>query len=180
MPHRPIVSMVNTIVLLITLSPVLAYSQEQAAPVLSFSDESFALRYDELIDELRCPKCQNQNLADSDAPIAIDLRKQLHTLLEEGRSNDEILDFMTLRYGDFVRYRPEFNANTAALWLLPVVALLVGLFFLWSRVNKTPALAVKHQNTGRDSGERTAREEETDSNELARRVEALKELARDD
>ncbi len=92
-----------------------------------FDSEADRERYHQFVDELRCPKCQNQNLAGSNAPIAEDLRGELHRLLEEGRSDEEIVNFMVDRYGDFVLYRPRFNAETAVLWLAPAGFLLAGL-----------------------------------------------------
>ena len=71
-----------------------------------FSDADLERRYHRLSDELRCPKCQNQTISDSNAPIAKDLRFLLHEQLESGASDDEILSFMVARYGEFVRYRP--------------------------------------------------------------------------
>lgn len=95
-----------------------------------FDNDAQRKRYQSFIDELRCPKCQNQNLAGSDAPIAADLRRELHRLLLEGRSDSEIVDFMVSRYGDFVLYRPPVNAQTVALWVAPLVFLLLGLVFV--------------------------------------------------
>ena len=92
-----------------------------------FTDAGLELRYQELSAELRCPKCQNQNIADSNAPIAQDLRKLLHQQLEEGATDEEILDYMVARYGEFVRYRPRFSGATAVLWLAPVLLMLAGL-----------------------------------------------------
>lgn len=91
-----------------------------------FSDPALEERYHALSQELRCPKCQNQNIADSNAPISQDLRRLLHQQLEAGASDREILEFMVARYGEFVRYRPAFNAATAILWLAPVLLLLAG------------------------------------------------------
>ncbi|RML38486.1 Cytochrome c-type bioproteinsis protein CycL, partial [Pseudomonas syringae pv. maculicola] len=76
-------------------------------------------RYSELTRELRCPKCQNQDIADSNAPIAADLRKEIYRMLGEGQSNQKIIDFMVDRYGDFVRYKPSLNARTWLLWFGP-------------------------------------------------------------
>ena len=92
-----------------------------------FSNPELELRYRQLSTELRCPKCQNQNIADSNAPIAQDLRKLLYQQLEKGASNEEILDYMVARYGEFVRYRPRFSGATAILWLAPALLLLAGL-----------------------------------------------------
>ena len=80
---------------------------------------------------MRCPKCQNQNLAGSDAPIAADLRKQLHRQITEGRSDTEIQQYMLERYGDFILYRPRFTVNTALLWLFPALMLVVGGSVWW-------------------------------------------------
>jgi len=90
-----------------------------------FSNSELELRYKQLSAELRCPKCQNQNIADSNAPIAQDLRKLLVKQLEEGASDEQILEYMVSRYGEFVRYRPRFSGATLVLWLMPV-ALIVG------------------------------------------------------
>lgn len=84
-------------------------------------------RYYRLIDELRCPKCQNQNLSGSDSMIAKDLRDQLFRLIGEGKSDNEIKDFMVERYGDYVLYRPRVNSATIGLWAGPFVFLLLGL-----------------------------------------------------
>lgn len=92
-----------------------------------FENEDQQLRYQVFVEELRCPKCQNQNLSGSNSPIAADLRRELHRLLSEGKSDDEIVDFMVTRYGDFVLYRPPVNRHTAVLWSFPVVVLALGL-----------------------------------------------------
>jgi cytochrome c-type biogenesis protein CcmH len=95
-----------------------------------FSKPELEARYQQLSEELRCPKCQNQNIADSNAPIAQDLRKLLHQQLELGASDAEILDYMVARYGEFVRYRPRFGGATAILWLTPLLLLFAGIVVL--------------------------------------------------
>lgn len=95
---------------------------------LSFADEAERARYEKLVAELRCPKCLNSNLAGSDAPIAADLRTEIYEQINGGSSDDEIIDFMTARYGDFILYRPPLNTGTALLWFGPLVLLLGGLF----------------------------------------------------
>ncbi len=92
-----------------------------------FSSPELEQRYRELSQELRCPKCQNQNIADSNAPISQDLRKLLYQQLEAGANDEEILDYMVARYGEFVRYRPSFSGATAILWLAPVLLLLAAI-----------------------------------------------------
>src|SRR5918999_4473938 len=87
-----------------------------------------------LADELRCLVCQNQTLADSNAPLAVDLRNQIREQLKAGASESEIIDFMVSRYGDFVLYRPPFKATTLALWTGPFVILVLGIALLWRSV----------------------------------------------
>ncbi|WP_116365088.1 cytochrome c-type biogenesis protein CcmH [Parahaliea mediterranea] len=114
-----------------------------------FSSPELEARYHALSQELRCPKCQNQNIADSNAPIAQDLRKQLYQQLESGATDAEILDYMVARYGEFVRYRPEMGGATLILWLAPVLLLAVGIVV---------ALAVLRSR--RDADSRALTEEE--------------------
>ncbi len=90
--------------------------------------------YNRLIKELRCLVCQNQNLADSDADLAKDLRRQTHQMLSEGKSAQQVADFMVERYGDFVLYRPQFKASTYLLWLGPFVLLLIVLVLISRRL----------------------------------------------
>ncbi len=95
-----------------------------------FSSTELEQRYKSLSAELRCPKCQNQNIADSDAPIAQDLRKLLYKQLESGANDEEILEFMVSRYGEFVRYKPRFGGPTLILWLMPGILILGALIIL--------------------------------------------------
>ena len=113
------------------LSLLLANMAIASTAVVEFSDESLRIRYQQLVQELRCPKCQNQNLADSNSPISEDLRAQVHTLLEEGMSDREIKNYLKSRYSEFILYRPEVNQNTWLLWAAPVVFLLFGLWVLY-------------------------------------------------
>ncbi|MBD9484313.1 cytochrome c-type biogenesis protein CcmH [Pseudomonas sp. PDM14] len=101
-----------------------------AIDTYEFRDEAERERFRTLTEELRCPKCQNQNIADSNAPIATDLRREIFRMLEEGRSNDEIVDFLVMRYGDFVRYKPPMDARTYLLWFGPAALLGGGLLLL--------------------------------------------------
>lgn len=97
----------------------LSLGAQAAIDTYEFRDDAERARYRILVEELRCPKCQNQNIADSDAPIAMDLRREIYRMLGEGRSNEEIIDFLVDRYGDFVRYNPPVNARTWLLWYGP-------------------------------------------------------------
>jgi len=88
--------------------------------------------YQELINELRCPKCQNQTIADSNAPLAKDLRDRTYEMVKSGQSKQQILDFMVARYGDFVHYQPPFRWSTSILWLGPLLAILLGIItIIW-------------------------------------------------
>ncbi len=86
--------------------------------------------YKELVFELRCLVCQNQNLADSNAELAVDLRNEVFRMLKEGKSKQEVLDFMVARYGNFVLYRPPVDKATSLLWFGPVVMLAIGLLIV--------------------------------------------------
>lgn len=89
-------------------------------------------QYQKLIAELRCLVCQNQTIAESSAPLAVDLRNQVKSQITAGRSQAEIVDYLTQRYGDFVLYRPPFKASTALLWIGPF--LLLGGGLLWALI----------------------------------------------
>lgn len=95
-----------------------------------FSDPGQEQRFYRLTQQLRCPKCQNQAIAESNAPIARDLRGEVYRLLQEGADDQQILDFMLERYGYFVLYSPPLQASTLVLWLGPLVLLLLGLLVL--------------------------------------------------
>jgi cytochrome c-type biogenesis protein CcmH len=86
--------------------------------------------------ELRCLVCQNQTLADSDAPLAEDLRKEIRTQMRQGKTDQEVIDYLVARYGDFVRYRPPVNNTTALLWFGPFLLLLIGGFVLFRVLKK--------------------------------------------
>lgn len=103
-------------------------------------------QYNRLIDELRCPKCQNQNLSGSNAPIAQDLRLQVYRLINQDKPEDEIIDFLVVRYGDFVRYDPPVNTKTLVLWLVPLFLLLIGGFSIY-RIKVTGSTRVQDDLT---------------------------------
>ena len=99
---------------------------QAAIDTYEFKNDAERDRFRELTKELRCPKCQNQDIADSNAPIATDLRREIFRMLGEGKDNQQIIDFMVDRYGDFVRYKPALTGKTAILWFGPLVLLLGG------------------------------------------------------
>ena len=110
-----------------------------------FDNTELESRYNGLISELRCLVCKNQNLADSDADLAKDLRDRVELMLKKGNSDAEVIDFMVVRYGDFILYRPPFRPATALLWLGPLIILLTGfVLFLYkfrNRHNNSPLVS---------------------------------------
>ncbi|MBH3460651.1 cytochrome c-type biogenesis protein CcmH [Pseudomonas parafulva] len=108
----------------------LAGMARAAIDTYQFRDDAERERYQQLTKELRCPKCQNQDIADSNAPIAADLRREIFRMLGENQSNQQIIDFMVDRYGDFVRYKPALTARTWLLWFGPGVLLAGGFVVL--------------------------------------------------
>jgi len=146
----------NFIVLVLTMTLSIA-ALAQRAPVqepMIFENPQQEERFKQLTSELRCTVCQNQNLADSDAQLAHDLRAQVHEMLLAGKSDDEIKQFMVDRYGDFVLYRPPVQENTVLLWLAPMVLLLIGVIILRVNIKKRAALLASAPND--ESGDGTA------------------------
>jgi cytochrome c-type biogenesis protein CcmH len=97
---------------------------------LAVADEGLDRRAANLAHELRCLVCQNQTIADSSAPLAVDLRNQIREQMSAGKSDRDIIDFMVQRYGDFVLYRPPVKATTIVLWAGPFLFMILGLVFL--------------------------------------------------
>jgi cytochrome c-type biogenesis protein CcmH/NrfF len=105
-----------------------------AQPVAA--DPQLEARVDELAAQLRCLVCQNQSLADSHAELALDLKNQVREQLKTGRSRDEVVAYMTQRYGDFVLYKPPFKASTALLWAGPALLAALGIALAWRTVSR--------------------------------------------
>ncbi len=105
-------------------------SSMAAIEAYKFKDEQMEQDYKQLIDELRCLVCQNQNLAGSDAELAQDLRRQTHEMLMQGNNPDQVVEYMVERYGDFVLYRPQFKTSTMLLWLGPFLLVIVVVWLL--------------------------------------------------
>lgn len=96
-----------------------------------FDDPVLEARYQALTHEIRCPKCLNESIAESKAPVAAELRREIRRLLGEGASDDEIKTFLSDRYGDFVLYRPRMTPTTFAVWAAPFVLLALGVLVFW-------------------------------------------------
>jgi cytochrome c-type biogenesis protein CcmH len=108
----------------------LATSASAVIETYEFDNDELRQRYHYFTDVLRCPKCQNQNLSGSNSPIAEDLRRELHRLLQEGYSDADIREYMVSRYGEFILYEPPLNRHTVVLWFFPVVLLGIGALIL--------------------------------------------------
>ena len=112
---------------------------------LNFSSPQQESDYHQLTQSLRCPQCQNNNIADSNATIAVDMRGKVFELLQEGKSKNDVVDYMVARYGNFVTYEPPMTASTLVLWIAPLLLVLLGVVFLLRRKPKTQS-AVKSQD----------------------------------
>ena len=111
------------------------------ASEIAHPDANTERRLKALAEELRCLVCQNQTIADSSAPLAVDLRNQIRAQIAQGRSDDQIRGYMVERYGDFVLYRPPFKAVTLVLWVGPFALLAAGLLIAWRIVRRRRAMA---------------------------------------
>lgn len=120
-------------ILLGALMLLLSANALAATDVMQFKDEAQEQQFRELTVLLRCPKCQNNNIADSNSMIATDLRQKVYELMQEGKSQQEIVDYMVARYGNFVTYDPPLTPLTILLWVLPAVAIGAGGWVIYSR-----------------------------------------------
>ena len=105
------------------------------AEVLTFSSAESKENYNVLVNELRCLVCQNQTIGGSDADLAKDLRSKVYDMVEDGKTQDDVIDYMVQRYGDFVLYRPTFQLKTVLLWLGPFIFLILAIWLVmrWVR-----------------------------------------------
>jgi len=120
-------TLLRALLLAVALGGGLAHANEAASAA---ADPVLEARMLSITAELRCLVCQNQTIADSHADLAVDLRQQVREMLQKGQSDQQILDYMTARYGDFVLYRPPFKSTTMLLWIGPGVMLVAGLVML--------------------------------------------------
>lgn len=115
--------------------------------IYEFKSAEDETRYKALIEEFRCPKCQNQNLAGSDAPIAVDLKNQTYQMIQDGRSDMEIRQFMFDRYGDFISYKPPVRPSTWILWVFPPILLVILIIGWLYKVKKGRRMVSDEVNT---------------------------------
>ena len=126
----PLSNVVRQYSLLTLLWLMTASASKAGIEVHDFDDSNKEALYKELIAELRCLVCQNQNLADSNAALALDLRQQTYDMVQSGASKDDVIEYMVQRYGDFVLYRPPFRSSTLILWVGPFVFLFFAIIGL--------------------------------------------------
>jgi len=137
--------------LLAALLMALTSAAFAAINAYEFDDPAQEQRFRTLIAELRCPKCQNQNIADSNAPLSQDLRQRVFEMLQQGHSNTDIINFMVARYGDFITYRPPLKPLTWLLWFGPftLMAIVAGLLFVWLRRQRNRPTELSEQERAR-------------------------------
>ena len=142
--------------------------------IYEFDTASQRQRYHELSEELRCPKCQNQNLAGSDSQIAGDLRRELHRLLLEGKTDREIKEYMVERYGEFVLYKPRLQKATLVLWVLPFALFVMGILVLTSIVSRRKAKTAEQENQA-EEGQVLSTKEQSELSQLLEAKAGTKE-----
>jgi cytochrome c-type biogenesis protein CcmH len=125
----------------------------QAIEPMPFKDHAQELRFQHLTRQLRCPMCQNETLADSNAPIARDLRNQIFRMMQEGKSDDEIRQYLVARYSEFVLYDPPLTASTSLLWFGPLLILLGGAGVVLMMIRQRSRAARTMDETPTDSGD---------------------------
>ena len=108
----------------------------------AFDDPELQARYENIIEEVRCLKCQNQSIKDSNAFLADDLRREIRRMLSEGLTDQEIYDFLVERYGDFALYRPRFSGKTLVLWLAPALLLLGGILMMVNIIRRRMTMPI--------------------------------------
>lgn len=124
---------------LLTLGALSAFAID---PGQSFDDPEKQARYEKIIDEVRCLKCQNQTIKDSNAFLAADLRREIRVMIDEGKTDDEIAEFLVSRYGEFALYRPRATGKTLILWIAPGVFLFGGAIVLWRVLQRRMTLPI--------------------------------------
>ncbi|AUI66636.1 MULTISPECIES: cytochrome c-type biogenesis protein [Glaesserella] len=128
---------------LLWLIPTLSMASVE---IQQFDNAKQEADYRALIQELRCPQCQNNNIADSNATIATDMRNKTLELLKQGKNKDEVVTYMVERYGNFVTYDPPITPATVLLWLMPLLLIGIGLGILWRRKKAQQAVSFEQKN----------------------------------
>lgn len=116
----------------------------------AFDDPELQARYEAIIEEVRCLKCQNQSIKDSNAFLAADLRREIRRMLGEGKTDAEVYDFLVARYGEFALYRPRMSGKTLVLWIAPAALLLAGAFLLVNIVRGRMSMPIDDDAAGQE------------------------------
>lgn len=124
---KPFLMALSLLAVLFAMAPAALAETVEIYPLATEEDQE---RFRNLTKELRCPKCQNQNIADSNAPIAKDMRDAVYRLVRDGAEDDEVVNAMVSRFGEFVRYKPRFEPRTLMLWATPALVILGGLMIV--------------------------------------------------
>lgn len=141
LPAAPALLILLVFMIAVVATQFIAPQSYAAIEAVEFDDPETLKRYQALVAELRCLVCQNQNLADSDADLAKDLRRKTEEMLKAGQSDQDILNYMRERYGDFILYRPPLTSATSLLWLGPFALLIIAvatILLAIRRKQKTP------------------------------------------
>ena len=138
---------------------------------MTFENKQQEQLYKELIKELRCPKCQNQNIADSNAVVAKDMRVKTKELVDQGQDKEQVIDYMVNRYGQFAHYQPPLNVATSMLWLLPISFVLIAILFLIRRSKRTAPIAGQKQTNEQASTQDEEQQEAIDQEQLNKKLD---------
>ncbi|MDA3132730.1 cytochrome c-type biogenesis protein [Atlantibacter subterraneus] len=135
-----------TRILTLLAALLLSFSVFAAIDTYQFKDEAQEQQFRELTAQLRCPKCQNNSIADSNAMIASDMRQKVYELQQQGQTQQQIIDYMVARYGNFVTYEPPITPGTIVLWLLPALFILGGIIVVVRRARRGQQAAAQPLN----------------------------------
>lgn len=155
------------------------YSSQAAEVLVNFDNPAHSELYYKLLREYRCLKCQNQNLADSKAGLADDLRREIREQILSGKTARDIDEYLVSRYGEFVLYRPRFSMKTAVLWIAPFALLLLALTCLYVMISRLPRRAAVFSPEKEGAGQFTAADSASRDAELGDRLERAKRLLDD-
>lgn len=135
-----------TRILTLLAALLVSFSVFAAIDTYQFKDEAQEQQFRELTAQLRCPKCQNNSIADSNAMIASDMRQKVYELQQQGQTQQQIIDYMVARYGNFVTYEPPITPGTIVLWLLPALFILGGIIVVVRRARRGRQAAAQPLN----------------------------------
>jgi len=151
---RSVSKIIVTLIFSALLSLTMVSGSFAAIDTYQFDNDELKDRFHRLNEELRCPKCQNQNLTGSNSPISRDLRAQVYRLLNEGKSDDQIKTYLVERYGEYILYRPKWSKHTWMLWLAPVLLLAIGIAIVTTIVRRSATTTEQAGQTPLDASDK--------------------------